>query len=201
MNKTKGIYRRFVIVCIILLASCATTTLTGDWRDESFTGTITRVMVIGVSESPTNRNIFEDEFVRQLKTRGVDAVASYTMLPYRLLSNKAAVAATLKKTRMEMVIFTRLVDKKTVQTYVPGQVYAVPNYYYRWGTYYEYVQSPGRIVENNYAYAETNLYYVKDERLIWSARSETLISGTTQQITRAFVKVMIEKLSADLLIR
>ncbi len=201
MNQTKKLCWLLTSVCIFFFASCATTTLTGDWRDENFMGTITRVMVIGVSESHTNRNIFEDEFVRQLKARGIDAVASYTMIPYQLLSNKAAIAATLKKTRMEMVIFTRLVDKKTVQTYVPGQVYAVPNYYSRWGTYYDYVQTPGRIVEDKYAYAETNLYHVKDERLIWSARSETLISGTTQQITRAFVKVMIEKLSADSLIR
>ena len=195
---------RFVLIsaaCIFLFSSCATTKLTMSWKDTAFKKTIQKIIVIGVSGKAANRNFFEDEFVRRLKEHGVDAVASYDTIPFEALPNKNMVAAKIRRSGADTVIVTRLVDRKTVQTYIPGQAYVVPNNYYRWGSYYQYVQTPGRMVENRYAYAETNLYDVDGEKLIWSAGTETEESGTVQDIMQSFVNVMINKLAADKLIR
>ena len=190
-----------MIISSFLLTSCATTILTTVWKDESFTGPVRKMAVIGIFKTPAVRNFFEDEFSRQLKTHGIEAVASYTIIPIDDQSDKDIVASRLRNLAMDYVLVTRLVDRKTVQTYVPGQAYVVPGYYRSWGGYYQYAYTPGYMVEDIYAYAETNIYDVKNDKLIWSARSETEISGMNQELIRSFVKIMIDRLSADAVIR
>jgi len=55
--------------------------------------------------------------------------------------------------------------------------------------------------EDTYAFSETNIYDVKNENLIWSARPDTEVSNVNQELTRSFVRIMIDRLSADALIR
>jgi hypothetical protein len=185
----------------LFLSSCATTELTGVWKDERFSGRINKVVVMGIFEQAVTRNLFEDEFVRQLKARGVNAVASYTVVPIDELPDNDIVKEKIGKLGVDSVIVTRLVDKKTIQTYVPGQAYAVPGYYGFWGPYRRYPYSPGYIVEDEFAFAETSVYESEGERLVWSARSQTLISGTSQDLMRSFVGIMVGRLISDNMIR
>jgi len=100
---------------------------------------------------------------------------------------------------------TRVVDTETVKTYVPGQAYgyAVPSYYGYYGSYYSYSYSyrPGYTETEGYAYTETNLYGIGDEKLIWSGRSKTKFSATRYELIQAFVKTMLDGLSEAKLIR
>ena len=201
MKQSSKLLCCLMIISSFLLTSCATTILTTVWKDESFTGPVRKMAVIGIFKTPAIRNFFEDEFSRQLKTHGIEAVASYTIIPIDDQSDKDIVASKLRNLGMDFVLVTRLVDRKTVQTYIPGQAYMVPGYYRSWGGYYQYAYSPGYLVEDTYAYAETNIYDVKNDKLIWSARSETEISGVNQELIRSFVKIMIDRLSADAVIR
>ena len=185
----------------VFLSSCATTELTGVWRDENFHGKINKVAVIGTFQRPITRNLFEDEFVRQLKAHGVNAVASYTVVPIDELPDDNIVREKIGRLGVDSVIVTRLVDRRTVETYVPGQAYALPGFYGSWGPYHRYVYSPGYVVADEYAFAETNIYEVQGEKLIWSARSETLMSGTSQERMQSFVSIMVGRLLSDNLIR
>ena len=201
MKQSSKLLCCLMIISSFLLTSCATTILTTVWKDESFKGPVGKIAVIGIFKTPAIRNFFEDEFSRQLKTHGIEAVASYTIIPIDDQSDKDIVASKLRNLGMDYVLVTRLVDRKTVQTYVPGQAYVVPGYYRSWGGYYQYAYTPGYMVEDIYAFAETNIYDVKNDKLIWSARSETEISGMNQELIRSFVKIMIDRLSADAVIR
>ena len=198
--------RATLLCCLVvlggfLLTSCATTIVTAVWKDESFTGPVKKMAVIGIFKTPAIRNSFEDEFSRQLRSHGVEAVPGYTVIPVDDQSDKDLVASRLKNLGTDYVLVTRLVDKRTVQTYVPGQAYVVPGYYRSWGGYYQYAYTPGYMVQDIYAFAETNIYDVKNDKLIWSARSETEISGVNQELIQSFVKIMIDRLSADGVIR
>lgn len=186
--------------CVLILIGCATTKLTMVWKDQSFHGTIKKVVVVGTFKKPSTRNFFEDEFVRQLKARGVDAIASYTLLPIDKLSSKDVLIDKIKATGADAALVTRMVDKKTVQTYVPGEVYVVPDYYYYWGPYFNYVYTPGYMVSEEYAFAETNIYNTGNGKLVWSAGSRTLLSGDNQNLITSFVSTMVDRLAADKLI-
>ncbi len=185
------------MACVFLLTSCATTELTLVWKDQNFHGKVHKIVVVGAFRKPAIRNFFEDAFVKQLKAHGVEAVASYTFVPIADLKNQKEVMAKIRETGADAALVTRLVDKKTVERYVPGEVYTFPSYYYYWDPYFNYIYTPGYTVEEEYAYAETNIYETSDGKLIWSARSRTLLSGKDQDLIRSFVGIMVKKLSAD----
>jgi predicted transcriptional regulator len=153
------------------------------------------MVVVGTFKSPSIRNFFEDEFVKQLQEHGIEAIASYTFVPIVDLTNKDSVNTKIKEIGVDAVLVTRLVDKKTVENYVQGRVTVVPNYsHHRRRHNFDYIYTPGYMVEEEYAYAETNIYDIRSEKLIWSALSTTKISGRDQDLIKSFVKVMVDKL-------
>lgn len=182
----------------MLLAACATTQLTSVWKDPSYQTRPSKIMVVGMAKNAINRRLFEDEFVRQLKSRGTDAIASYTMLSDKLQGDEAAIAQKVKDLGADTVLITRLVSKKTVQSYVPPTPYFPPPYYGSWPDYYgygyRYMYTPGYIAEDEYAIIETNLYEAKTDKLIWAASSETGISDTDQGLIQTYINVMVKNM-------
>jgi hypothetical protein len=191
----------FLFALVFLTVACATTKLTESWRDEGFRGAIGKTVVIGVFKEPDTRKIFEDEFADRLRARGMDAVASHKIITDAELPDKDLVLRKIRNTGADAVFVTRLVDMEMETTRVPGRSYYVPRYYADYGTYYTHIYEPGYTVREGYAYAETNLYDVRNGKLIWSGHSTTTLSRTRYELIQAFVKVIIEKLSAEGLIR
>jgi hypothetical protein len=222
MNKS-----RFSIASIpvmaLLISSCATTQLTSDWKNPTYHGQPQKILVIAVAKKPANKRIFEDEFVRQLKARGVNAVASYTLMPDNKQSYHAAIAAQMKEHNADAVLISRLVSKKTVQTYIPGTVNYQPSNYSNWrhnqspgsayyppnygnwrdyyGHGYQAVYTPGYMAEDEYAIVESNLYDAKNDKLIWSAESETEIMGSDQTQIKSYIGVMVDTMAEQKLLK
>lgn len=223
MRKTTLFSIASILVMALFISSCATTQLTSDWKNPSYHGQPQKILVIAVAKKPANKRIFEDEFVRQLKARGVNAVASYTLMPDKKQSDHEAIAAQMKEHGADAVLISRLVSKKTVQTYVPGTVnyqpanygnwrhnqspgsaYYPPNYgnwrdYYGHG--YQTVYTPGYMAEDEYAIMESNLYDAKNDKLIWSAESETGILGSDQNQIKSYIGVMLDTMAGQKLLK
>jgi hypothetical protein len=193
-----------LFIILILGVFLATTQLTSVWKDPSYQARPAKVMVIGVAKVPLNRRLFEDEFVKQLKTRGTEAIASYTVLADNQQDDQAAIAAKVKALGADTVLITRLVSKKTVQFYVPGTVYYPPPYYYNWPDYYgygyRYLYSPGYVAEDQYAVIETNLYETGTDKLIWAATSETSMNDADHKLIKSYIGIMVNTMAKNGLI-
>jgi hypothetical protein len=190
-----------MLIVLFLLSACATTTTTNVWRDPAYQGPVKKVLVMGISQKKGIQRFFEDEFFRQLKQRGTDAVSGYSVLPYDEKMDKDFIAAKAREIGADVVLVTRPIGRKTERTYVPGQAYAVPGSYYRWGSYYGHAYSSGYVVEDEYVYLETNLFDVATEKLIWSAESETVILASDHELITEFISTLIAKLASDKLIK
>jgi hypothetical protein len=146
------------------------------------------------------RLIFEDEFVKQLKERDVNAIASSTMFSLdSVKDNKEAIRAQMEKKGIDAVIVTRMVDKTMEQKYYPPTVsYMGPPraYYGGWHNYaytgYAYYSSPGSIETYDVVKLECNVYDLADEKLIFSGLSETTISRGDEAKIRSVVKALIK---------
>lgn len=188
----------YLIPIVMLIAACASTRVTAVWKDPSYQTRPAKVMVVAVAKNPLNRRLFEDEFVKQLKSRGTNAISSYTVLPDKQQDDQDAVAEKVKELGADTVLITRLVSKKTVKVYVPGTVYYPPPYYGTWPYYYDYgyryMYSPGYVVDDEYAIIETNLYESKTDKLIWAASSETGINDTDQNLIKSYIGVMVNNM-------
>lgn len=196
----RPLYNPFVLLIFMamLVTACASTQITSVWKDSSYQARPARIMVVGVAKKSVNRRLFEDEFVRQLKSRGTDAIASYTVLPDVQQGDSAAIAKKVAELGADTVLVTRLVSKKTVQVYVPGTPYLPPPFYGTWPDYYgygyRYMYTPGYISEDEYALIETNLYEATSNRLIWAALSETGINDSNQHIIQDYIGVMVKNM-------
>jgi hypothetical protein len=194
MKAGRGIPFFSVLVALFLMSSCATTTTTNVWRDQAYQGPVKKILVMGISKKQGVQRFFEDEFFRQLKQRGTDAVAGYSILPYDEKMDKDFIAAKAREAGADTVLVARPISRKIERSYVPGS-------YSRWGSYYGYAYSPGYVVDDEYVYIETNLYDVATENLIWTAQSETIILAADQELIKSFISTMIAQLASDKLIK
>ena len=180
---------------LLLIISCATTDLTSVWRDSSYSGHFKKILVIGVAKDRGIRRIFEREFVHQLKSNGVEAVSSFTLIPSEQMLNKDTIVSKIKDLNIDAVIITRLVKKKSEPTgnSNPGYYSNMYNYYSR--SYQAAYQSGGGSRE--VFVLETNLYETGTEKLVWSAISDSFIKEGKHKSIRSFSKIIIDKLSKE----
>lgn len=190
----------FLLFLLVLLAGCSTTPkIQSVWKDPAYQAHPHRIMVIGMSHEPLQRRIFEDEYVKQLRARGADAIASHTLLPDTKQDNQEEVAKMVAKQGADTVLLTRLVSKRIVKTYTPGTVYYHPVYYGMWRDYYHYgydaIATPGYMIKSEYALMETTLYDARSEKLIWAADYEAELSRIDPKRIESYVALMLGNLA------
>ena len=185
------------------LAACATTTLTSSWKDESYSGGIFRkVLIVGVSEQPRNRRIFEDEFAARLQSRGVETVASYRIVPTDGKLNRAEVQSKIQGRGFDAVVVVSRISERTETIQHPGRIEVDQrggwhgHYSRRWeGTY-----MPPTTTEYQVAVLEANVYDPRTDRLIWTGSFETEILESVNRAVESFVLGAIKSLEEAQLI-
>jgi hypothetical protein len=190
-------------VVITQLAACSTTYVSSLWKDPTYQVKPHKIMIIGIAKNPANKRTLEDDFAKRLKLQGTDAVSSYAILPDDKDGNKDAIVAKMKEQGADAVLITRIADRKTVYRNLL-EVYAPPQSYSTWQNYYEYgygnITSPNYVEETKYAVMETNMYDAGNDKLIWSASSETQITGTDQKFIKSYVDVMVKSMTKQKLL-
>ena len=152
------------------------------------------VLVISLFESFDARRYMEQDIVKQLRERGVKAVASTSMMDTRTPVTRETFVAMVESQGSDSVLITQLVDLETeaeMKDARPETTYNItPTYYYNvWNVDVdEYVQPQGMTL--NYAIVlATQLYSVAKQEAVWAIQSKTKISmdyderGDTSVIT------------------
>jgi hypothetical protein len=198
-----GIKLALIVLVGLGAWGCASTQLVSSWQDPRFSGPpLTKILVIGVTKQAGIRRTFEDEFVRQLQARGVQAVPSYSLIPEDGEVPKDRLAQAVKDSGVEGVLISRLVKvEKEAQIYPGG--YTGPPYvgfygFYSnsWVGFYE----PPQVYSYDVVTAETNLFDARSDTLIWSGTTETFSPRDIRKDTRDFATVIINALVANKLI-
>jgi hypothetical protein len=193
-NKMKRTLRKFaypVVLLSFILTSCASTTMISTWKDETYSGNVKNILIIVVAEKPAVRRVFEQEYVVQLKSYGVDAVPSHKSILADKMMDKATILSKVEGLGIDSVLVTSLVSKKTKTTQFPG-----------WYGYYSDPDGYRRSFRDEVVNLETALYDAKSEKLIWSTLSETTIleGESTFKEIRPFIETILKNLSKDELI-
>lgn len=162
-------------VMLFLFIACASTKFSAIWKDETYQGHPKKILVINALQNPVNRRLFEDELVKTLKDRGIDAVVSYTVMPNAVLSNKNAIAAQAKEAGADTVLINKPISTRTDESLGAGPVY----------------------YDNLYIKMQTDVYDMKSKRVVLSATAETWIRQDASAATNihSYVKELVNKLS------
>ncbi len=204
MKRKREIFSIISAAFLLVTTSCSVTTLDPVWKDPNYQGgKLEKVLVIGIAKNQTNRILFEDGFVAQLKAHDTDGISSYTVIPSEERLDEVKVNTKIKTLGVGAVLVTRVVNRKKEKEYVPA---ADPKHGRRRGWYgqysrgYGYATSPGYYTEYEVVNLETKIYDTKTEKLIWSGLSDTILRGSIEQEIKSVIKAIIKSLSSNQLI-
>ena len=191
-----------VFAMIVLLTACAAKPLV-EWRDSDFSGTVDNILIIGVSDQPVVRRLFEDTFVKELAALGVSAKSSYQLLTDEQIASKDALEAAIRAQSMDSVLVARVIGVEEISTYTPPTyTYTYTpsslNPYYRdYHSYFNHavrVATPGYWDKYEVLKLESNLYDSASQQLIWSVQSESFDPRSATQLIDDQITVAIKSL-------
>ncbi len=175
-------------------SASAETVLTDVWKDKDYRGPLKKIAVFWVVAVPQNRLLAENEFVRQLKARGIAAMPAYVVIPPDKIVERDVALKKMRDLGVDAVLILRLADKLTVQSPISQPGPAGPS---RLSDYYQVIYDAPIRDESELAYLETNLFDVKSDRRIWTARSVTKVDMIDQKALSDFIGIMIGRLASD----
>jgi hypothetical protein len=180
-------------VVAMLVAGCASTSITDSWSDPSYQGgPFRRIMVLGVTKNTVARRIFEDIFASKLRATGVEAVPAYQHLPQDGPVGESELNAAVRASGADGLLMVRLlrVDRQTSvrPNYVPM---TFPGYY---GFYSAWVAYPD-VYQYDIVTAEVNLFDVRTNKLVWGGTTETFNPSDVRRESAGFADVIISALA------
>ena len=154
-----------------LLSGCSNSELTKSWKSPAFNrAPFKKVMILGVAKRPEVRRMYEDAFVSQLKAKGVEGVASYTLIPDLGKVNRDDVKRVAIEAGADAVLVTRLVK-------FDSQTYAASDDDERVEMYLG-LDAPGTYTPSQQGYAVETV--VLQNQLFDGQSAQPVWSGTTQ---------------------
>jgi hypothetical protein len=168
------------VLLLTSLAWAGSTSFISTWKNPNFSQLDVagrKVAVFVISPDESMRLGPEETLATELRNRGVDCVAGYTVLPAELAKDQEKAKAFLQKVGLTDAILIRVVGKNEELHYMPGTAwYAGPYYQSFWG-YWDYgwssVYSPGYVYSNTVVTIETVMYSVEKGSLMWAGASRT----------------------------
>ena len=202
--------RFFFVIAVIslfsLTCSSTKTTLTWVWEDETYQGGfLDDILVVGVSDNPARRKIFEDIFVAELEKRGVKAVSSVAVIPPDEELTREKVLAEVEKQGLDAILITYLLWVKEKDEFVPPATSDYPDgryarfdiYSYATGTYTRYGGSFSKIRDIK---LDTHIYEAESQMMIWSAKSKTVKAEYVSKVADTLASEVIRDLREKKLI-
>jgi hypothetical protein len=168
--------------------ACASggTSFDSTWKDPSVrTIEFHKVMAVSIGKDDGQRRTIEDRMVQAILANGrVDAVPAYSLMMGSELRDTAQARPRVEAAGVDGIVTVRLIGTDTEQYLVSGA--PMPSYYsspwgyygYGWGVTY----SPSYMVTDTEVQIETNIYSLKENRLIWSGRTRTLNPESVTQM-------------------
>ena len=192
-----------VLCSLFLMAgSCTSTKITSSWREpdkEIVVDQINKVLVVALFQNETSRHKAEDEMAGYLKGKGI---VSYNYLDANFNErNEDALRDKIRSDGFDGAITMRLVDIDKEKIYTPGYGAPYPFSYRNFSGYYyrswSFLSTPGYYSTTKTYTIETNVYSIKEDRIIWTGLTETTNVDGVKAMTEEVVKVVYRKMMKE----
>ena len=197
--------QRFAVGPVVGLLACSTgTVFKNTWKDPDAAPLSVKkgdlVIAMVMSKEETTRRSGEDFLSDELRARGMRPIPSFTLIPTDQVDNREKATAAIKESGAVAVFVLRPIAVTNEQTYMPptymgGGPYGGfgPYYGYGWGA----ADSPGYVVSNTVVRAESLVFDLRQDKLIWGGQSET----TNPERLDLFIKDVVKGASEDMVRR
>jgi hypothetical protein len=180
------------------LTGCGSSTqLAATWRDPNGSPTrFNRTLVAFVTKDESLRRSVEDRLAESFP----GGTASYRIISTPNATDTSVVRRQLADLGFDGAVVMRVVDVDVKMRSVPGAYwYGTPN---RFGNYWysgwAYPYDPGYgYVEDRVVSIETQVYSLRDDRIVWAARSETTNPKSAGKLTNSVIKHVTKAMRQD----
>jgi len=184
-----------ILSIITTICSCTSTTLQSSWKAPGATYTkeqFKKVMVVALVKDETTRRVAEDKLASMDSTFR----ASYTILgPDQQNMDDADVKQFVARHGFDGVVTMQLLDVQKNINYVPGTYQG--GYYGWYGMHYNNFYTPGYYTEDASYIIETNIFSVKQDKLVWSGISSTVNPTSINRTVEEVWKAVVAKMKSD----
>jgi hypothetical protein len=200
MSTPKFLSACFALLFVLLTASCAPIKNLDVWKDEAYTQSPKKLLVIARAQETSVREQFENVIANELSDRGVEVVRSYKVLPDSATKpDRETIIAKVNKLGIDSVLVARSISKKEITNHQYGGVVLGGSAVYTGGNWYGY--SYGRTYDKqydtDYFTMSTKLYDVSTEKPVWSHISQVRVSGSRQGAVNELVPAIVEQLEGS----
>ncbi|WEK18548.1 MAG: hypothetical protein P0Y49_17295 [Candidatus Pedobacter colombiensis] len=195
-----------------ILWSCSPATrVTGSWVSSSARGTMLSgrtVFIASLTRNMEVRTKLENAWASQAAVKGVKVVKSTEYFSpdyYQKLPSERELLSRIQNSGANYILTISLINKESETRYVPGSMGYAPYPYYGWyGGFYSYYNywrpmfyDPGYYVTDKKYFLETNLYSMDDNKLVWSAQTETVNPASIDNFANSYPKILINQMVKD----
>ena len=190
-----------IFLTMLIISSCASTKIVESWKEPNKQITLDKlkkVLVVAMFKDETSNRKAEDQMVKFLKGKGIQ---SYNYLNKNFDKSKVeTIQNKIKKDGFDAAVTMRLIDVDKETIYQRNGVNRFPNNYRDFSNYYyesaiSYYNPDNYITTKTYT-IETNIYSITENKIIWSALTETSdpkgVNKMTEDVTQAVYKQMIK---------
>ncbi len=176
----------------------AKTRLEDVWQDKQQHIVVRKIAVFWIARTSENRLIAENEFVRQLKERGLIAMPAYVIIPPDKFVERDEVMTKIRELGVDTVLTLRPVNKLTGSKDFPKTGPPGPS---DLSGYYQFVYDQPPSDESTNVYLEAVLFDAASGIRVWAARSLTKrVDVVDQKDLRQFIELIIDQLVSDKMI-
>ena len=210
------ITRAATVLAAFALCGCATsTTIQSTWTDPTFSSApFGRVAVLALFDSTAESRTFEQTAARALEEHGVGAVPAYMIVSDERMYEEAELREQLGSADVDGILIYRLIAVDERRVYrdprpyirVPSGVlfgdpyywYYYPrwNYYWHWRSTFDVTRSPEYWQPLTYVVVESSLYDTRRDRLVWTAKSETMDGAQFEALASSIAEEVTDELLA-----
>jgi len=216
---------RFLIISftVLFLASCASTRVVETWSDQSHTGKVKNVFIIGFVSQGWDRIFYENTFSQRLAEEGVDSISSHSYAPRYDEVERETILEKIRSSGCDAVLLTKPVGQRTRSIFITKSRSGLYSKKVFNGKVTDYslfpydslrieskssgvqpipITTPGGKRGTSFVVliVESLLYDQKTKELIWSSRIETNLGSNSQEIMQDLAEETIQNLKAEGLI-
>lgn len=178
----------FLSMGFSFIMSCNSSRIVKTWKDPDTQVSLeklNKVLVAALLRDEPNRRAAEDKMASLLNGK---AVTSYSYFTGDVKSMKEEdIRDKLKQDGFDGAVTMRLVDVDKDVSYTPGTISTYPVYYRTFGGYYlrgwNYYSTPERYQTTKTYSVETNVYSLKQDKLVWSGLTESTNPGGVDKLS------------------
>ena len=211
-----------IIWACVLLSACAAsrTTIQSRWADDDYSGPpLGRIAVVALFDTRADSLSFERSAADYLATHGVEIVPGHSLLAIEetqtldetevrervaaadvdgLLIFRLIAVDERREYQMPTAYLLNVPEAPEIATGDPVSWYYTPgsNYYWFWRSSADVTAAPGYWIEQSFVVAETALFDNRSDRLLWTAKSETMDNERFQRTSESIVRAVVRELFA-----